>query len=128
MPATIPAGTILYHGRRDNQIPTLPEWLAFDFEHAHLFCRGECWLLSVVTTRDLRLVYFDGSSAAKTRTGSMDSQDIFIWGYVREEKIFSERERIIELCQWGKQHGIDGFVRMEMHLCVSSGLVSTCFS
>ncbi|THH17485.1 hypothetical protein EW146_g3336 [Bondarzewia mesenterica] len=115
VPATIPSGTILYHGRSDNEVPTNPEWLAFDFEHSYIFCRGPCYVLSVAATRNLRLAYFDGSSAAKTTYGSMDSQDIFIWGYVRLDKMFADRERIDELCKWGSRHGIDGFVRMEMH-------------
>ncbi|KAH9028925.1 hypothetical protein EDB84DRAFT_1669837 [Lactarius hengduanensis] len=94
IPTTIPKGTILYHGRTDGQIPNTPDWLAFDFEHAYLFC----------PKRDLRLVYFDGSSAAKMNDGPMDSQDYF-----------SEIERIEALCGWGRPFGLDGFVRMVFH-------------
>ncbi|KAI0060141.1 hypothetical protein BV25DRAFT_985684 [Artomyces pyxidatus] len=114
-PATISAGTILYHGRRNAIVPTTPEWLAFDFEHSHMFCRSSCYVISLMATRDLRLVYFDGSNAAKMRGGPMDSQDILIWEYPHPERTSSERIRISELCAWGKPFSVDGFVRMEYH-------------
>ena len=44
----------------------------------------------------------------------MDSQDILLWGEVKPEWTHKELERINSLCEWGKQYGIDGFVR-----CVS---------
>ncbi|KAI0270727.1 hypothetical protein BC834DRAFT_862929 [Gloeopeniophorella convolvens] len=115
VPATIPAGTILYHGRTNGQIPNVPEWYAFDFEHSYLFCRGPCFVITLQAKRDLRLVYFDGSSAAKMDDGPMDSQDVVAWGKIQPEKSFSERERITALCNWGRQYGLDGFVRMEFH-------------
>jgi hypothetical protein len=123
VPATIPAGTILYHGRSNDQVPDVPEWLAFDFEHAYLFCRGACYVLSLQAKRDLRLVYFDGSSAAKMKDGPLDSQDIVGWGKPQSDKFFSERERINALCDWGRPFGLDGFIRMEFHLCVSRYLM-----
>jgi len=65
-----------------------------------------------VTTRPLRLAYFDGSSAAKEmHYGTMDTQDIVIWGKVRPEMGRSEEVRIQELCKWGEQFNLDGFVR-----------------
>lgn len=70
----------------------------------------------MVATRDLRLLYFDGSSAAKMPNGTMDSQDLVIWGNIDEYRSYKERERIDTLCEWGKKYGLDGFVRMEMHL------------
>ena len=118
IPATVPKGTILYHGRTDDKIPNAPDWLAFDFEHAHVFCRGPCYVISLQARRDLRLVYFDGSSAAKMLDGPMDSQDVILWGRPRPDKYFSERERIKALCDWGRPLGLDGFVRMEFHLYV----------
>ncbi|RGP78734.1 hypothetical protein FLONG3_3189 [Fusarium longipes] len=39
-PATIPAGTMFYHGARQNVTPTGLEWLAFDIEHAENFARS----------------------------------------------------------------------------------------
>jgi len=77
VPATIPKGTILYHGRTGG-IPDPPEWLAFDFEHSYLFCRQSCSMVTLQAKRDLRLVYFDGSSAAKMQDGPMDSQDVIL--------------------------------------------------
>ena len=110
----------MYHGRIDNRVPDVPEWFAFDFEHGYLFCVSPCYVISLQAKRDLRLLYLDGSSAAKMNDGPMDSQDIVAWGKPRPEKFFAELERIDALCEWGKPYGLDGFVRMEFHLCVSA--------
>ena len=122
VPATIPIGTILYHGRMDDRVPDVPEWLAFDFDHAYVFCftASPCYVISLQAKRDLRLLYFDGSSAAKMTDGPMDSQDVVAWGKPEPEKYVSEFERINALCNWGKPFGLDGFVRMVYHLCVSA--------
>jgi hypothetical protein len=88
-----------------------PEWLATDPEHSYVFCRGDCHLLSFVTTRKLRLAYFDGSSASNMESGTLDSQDIMIWGKVMSDRVWGEQERIDEACKWGKKYGLDGFVR-----------------
>ncbi|RDB25964.1 hypothetical protein Hypma_006274 [Hypsizygus marmoreus] len=93
VPGTIPPGTLLYHGTSTPHIPSVPEWLATDPEHSYLFCRtfvrnstaDGCWHLTLSTTRTLRILYFDGSSAAKMGGGPMDSQDVLLWGRVREE-------------------------------------------
>ncbi|KAJ4480199.1 hypothetical protein J3R30DRAFT_3288251 [Lentinula aciculospora] len=119
VPGVVPPGTVLYHGRGDMNTPTNPEWLATDPEHSYMFCRGQtadsgCWQLTVTAIRPLKIIYFDGSAAAKMPDGSMDSQDILAYGKVVPEKYFSERERIKNLCEWGKDLNIDGFVRMEM--------------
>ncbi|KAH8103590.1 hypothetical protein BXZ70DRAFT_889319 [Cristinia sonorae] len=118
--ATIPPGTLLYHGRRDDQIPKVPEWLATDPDHSYVFCvngAGDgkgCWHLTLVTTRPLRLLYFDGSSAAKMFDGAMDSQNVVVWGGAYKNRTWDELGRIRDLCEWGKKYEIDGFVRMEM--------------
>ena len=39
---------------------------------------NKCWQLTMVTTRPLKLLYFDGSSAAKME-GPMYSQDLLAW-------------------------------------------------
>jgi hypothetical protein len=57
-------------------------------------------------------LYFDGSSAAKVPEGTMDIQDIISWGEPKPDRFFDERDRIIELCRWGKEFGIDGFARL----------------
>ncbi|KAF7440189.1 hypothetical protein PC9H_000533 [Pleurotus ostreatus] len=114
VPGLVPPGTLLYHGRRDNVIPSVPEWVATDPEHSLLFCREDCWHLTLVTARPLKVLYFDGSSAAKMEGGPMDSQDIVAWGKIKPDWTFSERRRIEDLCEWGKMFDLDGFVRMEM--------------
>ena len=88
------------------------DWLAADPEHAYIFCRGKCYLYTYMTTRSLRLVYFDGSSAAKVDpSGAMDTQDIVIWGKIHPDMAGEELIRIRELCKWGEQFQLDGFVR-----------------
>lgn len=64
-----------------------------------------------MATRELNVLYFDGSSAAKMNAGTMDSQDIMIWGELKPENVFAEEERIKKLCEWGAGKGVDGFVR-----------------
>ena len=110
--ATIPPGTILYHGRWDNNRPTELDWLATDPEHSYVYCRGKCYLYTYVTTRPLRLAYFDGSSAINVRSsGTMDTQDIVIWGKTRPDMTRNEFVRIRELCKWGERFKLDGFLR-----------------
>jgi hypothetical protein len=75
-------------------------------------------MITAQAKRDLRLVYFDGLSAAKMKDGPLDSQDVIAWGRPQPDKYFSERERIESLCDWGRPLGLDGFIRMEVDLCV----------
>ncbi|KAI6098035.1 hypothetical protein EDD16DRAFT_227049 [Pisolithus croceorrhizus] len=119
VPGTIPTGTLLYHGTWHPELPPGPDWAAFDPEHSVIFCGGvieygRCWHLTLITTRPLNVVYFDGNSAAKLSTGTLDSQDIVTWGNVRPDWSFDEWSRITTLCDWGREYNIDGFVRMEM--------------
>ncbi|KAF8071565.1 hypothetical protein FPV67DRAFT_1481796 [Lyophyllum atratum] len=120
VPGTIPLGTLLYHGTRVPNVPSVPEWLATDPEHSYMFCRGSsdvdesCWQFTFATTRPLKILYFDGTSAAKMEGGPMDSQDILAWGEVKPDWTYDEHRRINDLCDWGKGLGLDGFVRMEM--------------
>jgi hypothetical protein len=114
VPGTIPIGSLLYHGTTKKDIPRSPEWTAIDPEFSYIFCTATpedagCWFLTLATTRPLKVLYFDGSSAAKFPGGSLDSQDVLLTG-----KMDNDTERINNLCRWGKQYGIDGFVR-----CVS---------
>lgn len=120
VPGTVPIGTTLYHGRSDDQIPITPDWLAFDPEHSIMFARGaDSRLFTFMATRPLRVLYFDGSSAAKLSTGSMDTQNLLAWGNIGTTPMGDEWRRIIDLCEWGKDLGIDGYVRMEMSLSVT---------
>ncbi|CAA7267480.1 unnamed protein product [Cyclocybe aegerita] len=137
VPGLIAPGTLLYHATTTHAIPTVPEWVATDPDHSYVYCHsppvtggdtgGEdgamnkdtedrdkgCWHLTLTPTRPLKVLYFDGSSAAKMWGGPMDSQDLLVWGRVRKERTFDERGRIEGLCKWGRGMGVDGFVRMQ---------------
>lgn len=56
-------------------------------------------------------MYFDGSAAAKVNSGTMDTQDLLVYGKFDPGKRRREKDRILDLCAWGKPFGIDGFVR-----------------
>ncbi|KAJ7176464.1 hypothetical protein C8R46DRAFT_943392 [Mycena filopes] len=117
VPGTVPVGTLLYHGRTDPNVPEVPEWVALDPEFSDVFCRtspNACWHLTFIVTRPLQILYFDGSSAAKMKNGSLDSQDLVIWGKILPDQYFDEESRINVLCAWGKPLGIDAYVRMGM--------------
>ncbi|KAJ7476565.1 hypothetical protein FB451DRAFT_1087264 [Mycena latifolia] len=121
IPGTVPVGTLLYHGRPNNSVPTVPEWTATDPEHSYPFCGAPaeteitgCWHLTFVATRPLKVLYFDGSSAANMKEGTLDAQDLLVWGKVDPARWVDEWGRIRDLCAWGKEFGIDGYVRMEM--------------
>lgn len=119
VPGMIPIGTLLYHGTNGSRtIPSGPEWTAMDPEHSIFFVHGNGsgWLLTLAATRPLKVLYFDGSSATKLPGGSMDTQDIVVWGEPRPERLFDERDRIDDLCTWGKEFGIDGFARLDVIL------------
>ncbi|KAK7052140.1 vesicle-associated membrane protein [Favolaschia claudopus] len=113
-PCTIPIGTVFYHGRGDPNIPTTPEWLAFDFEHSYMFAFGRVpHVLTFATKRELHVLDFDGLSAHM----SPDTQSVIMYGEVRKNNTgWIPTEEIGErLCSWGKKNGIDGFIRMEGH-------------
>jgi len=71
------------------------------------------------TTRTLsNLLYIDGLSAGKTSIGTLDSQDLILRdpssADAHQSAPWSDEQRAIDLCTLGKEHGIEGFVRMEM--------------
>ncbi|KAG8715797.1 hypothetical protein FRC11_014792, partial [Ceratobasidium sp. 423] len=103
VPGTVPVGTTLYHGRSSAELPSRPDWLAFDPEHSIMFARGsESRLFTFVTTRPLRILYFDGSSAAKLTSGATDTQHLLAWGRTGNQTFSEERALIDDLCKWGK--------------------------
>ncbi|KAF7293840.1 hypothetical protein HMN09_01179900 [Mycena chlorophos] len=140
VPGTIAVGNLLFHGRADPFLPIIPEWTATDPEHAYHFCGSPgiprrpkpdpdnppppsqphlpqgpgCWQLTLVAKRPLKVIYFDGSSAANLKDGTLDTQDMLAWGTPSPERWLDERQRLDDLCAWGKEFGVDGFVRMEM--------------
>ena len=111
-------GTLLYHGTRKHEIPKIPEWTATDPDHAFPFSRPRDkssefggYFLTLVATRPLRVLYFDGSSAANMWGGSLDTQDTLIWGGPQLNRTLDEWRRAQDICEWGKKYDIDGFVR-----------------
>ncbi|TFK73316.1 hypothetical protein BDN72DRAFT_894142 [Pluteus cervinus] len=134
VPGIVPIGTLLYHGRENLEIPTGPEWTAVDPEHSRIFCRGaapDCWHLTFVTTKSLRVLHFDGSSAAKLYGGTLDTQDFLAWNRTRPEWVMEEAGRLRDLCEWGKKYQLDGFSRMqvdfEVMLCDFSPLQAVSY-
>ena len=118
VPGSIPKGTLLYHGTSRRDLPLRPEWVATDPDHSYLFCRDmftyfqeDCWHLTLATTRPLKVIYFDGSSAAKIPYGSLDTQELIAWGKIGDGGGSDEPKRIQDLCKWGEKFGVDGFVR-----------------
>ena len=117
VPGTISPGTLLYHGTGRKEIPAGLEWTALDPQHAIPFCRlgfgveGGCWLLTLITTRPLKVLYLDGNSAAKTSFGTLDAQDLLAWGEPRRDWMKDDEQRMQDLCAWSKEYGVDGFVR-----------------
>jgi hypothetical protein len=69
VPAINSKGTVLYHGRTNDEVLDVPEWLAFDVERAYILCLGPCYMISFQEKRDLHLLGFDGPSAAKMPGG-----------------------------------------------------------
>ncbi|KAG1723566.1 hypothetical protein EDB19DRAFT_1952044 [Suillus lakei] len=119
VPGVIPKGTLLYHGAVSDKIPTVPEWTATDPEHSILFCEGPpetgCWHLTLAATRPLKVLYFDGTSAANTI-------NVIAWGELRPDWRFKEDQRIEDLCKWGAPYAVDGYVRIELFLQNGNGL------
>ncbi|KAG8894325.1 hypothetical protein FRC00_009098, partial [Tulasnella sp. 408] len=115
VPGTIAPGTLLYHGRPESSRPPPgAEWVSFDPEHSYLF--GRSVYTYIVEEQPLKILYFDGSSASNMRTGTIDSQEILLHGEIREGGWIDEYNRLKELCEWGKEFGLQGFVR-EVMLC-----------
>ena len=91
-----------------------------------MFARGDNGtLFTFATTRDLKLVYFDGCSADKAE-GVDDTQDILIWGKLGSDAGRSpgpgrgEHVRLVDACEWASEFDVDGFIRMEMDLYANS--------
>ncbi|KAI5846853.1 hypothetical protein BZA05DRAFT_405658 [Tricharina praecox] len=128
---TVPAYTNLYHARKDaGDIPKV-EWVAFDAEMSYGIMGGrggETWLHTFVTTRDVRVLVFDGMSAALRESGTLDAQAVFLHGGVNGSElrdgngpgrygspVRDEYERAEGLCKWARElpgARIEGFVRM----------------
>ena len=66
-------------------------------------------------TRSLKLVYFDGMSAANMDVGTMDTQDRVVLDGWSGDDDYDDWIRADKICSLGKQSwgGLDGIVRME---------------
>ncbi|KAG8213371.1 hypothetical protein J3R82DRAFT_11862 [Butyriboletus roseoflavus] len=134
VPGSIPKGTLLYHGTSRKELPPGPDWVATDPEHSYLFCQDwfnhpqeGCWHLTLAATRPLKVIYFDGNSAAELPCGTLDTQDLIAWSKISDGNHSSERERIQDLCKWGRNFGVDGFVS-EIMLCDFTSGVRAAFA
>lgn len=86
---------------------------------------GHSFLHTLITTRPLKIIYFDGQSATLTETGTLDSQIALLHGEIPDNPhyklIYDEDQRALDLCDLVKELGIDGVVRMnagfEILLC-----------
>lgn len=101
--ATVPEGTEFYHGTSSAEPKTGMDWLAFESEHALIFARPGSnripdedhdeekalpygYLHTFRTRHDLRLLYIDGVSAAKSDRGTLDLQDVVLLGQLHESR------------------------------------------
>jgi hypothetical protein len=111
VPAIIPYGTVLHHGRRDYDPPPSPEYFAFDFDHSYMFCFGNpCVVLTYAVNRDLRVGYFDGTGAAEMY-GPRDMQDVmFNNGFIPPNE-YNAWVHAKSMCVWARKVGLDGIVR-----------------
>jgi len=119
IPGTVPVGTLLYHGTgiTGSHLPTSLDWVATEPDHSMIFCKGTvgtgCWHATFAVTRPMKVLYFDGSSAANLAEGTMDTQDLVAWSKMKPEwaDVVSEERRIKDLCKWGQKYDVNGFVR-----------------
>ena len=50
----------------------------------------------------------------------MDTEDLLAWGVTIPDNAFDERQRVENLCKWGKKLDVDGFVRYNFTASKSS--------
>lgn len=108
-----------HHGPGDR--PPGPPPPLEDFEASEEKDGG--YLHTYAAAKDLRLVYIDGMSAAKTNKGTLDSQDVLLFNNTLDDTPkegqrgpMGEFERATKACEmseneWGGR--IDGVIRME---------------
>ncbi|GME53134.1 purine nucleoside phosphorylase [Neofusicoccum parvum] len=75
----VPAHTLFYHGRHDTDMPPSPEFLAFDVEMAYGIMGNlpDSRMLTYRTTRPVKCLYFDGTSANLMSAG-VEAQMTFL--------------------------------------------------
>lgn len=78
------------------------------------FFSERSYLFTFKSSRPLdRLIYLDGASAAKTDTGEMDQQ-LVLSRQKDVDAYVNERQAAKKICDWGKQFGLQGIVRLEI--------------
>ncbi len=96
------------HDHTNDRKPSKDKKPPFDF------FGGESALFTFRVKRNLdKLILLDGASAAKTKTGEMDTQLILSRGDPNKTYV-NEREAAREICKWGKPFGLDGVIRLEI--------------
>lgn len=77
----VPTHTLFYHGRHDTDTPPSPEFLAFDVEMAYGIMGNlpDSRMLTYRTTRPVKCLYFDGTSANLMSAG-VEAQMTFLYG------------------------------------------------
>ncbi|KAK5313073.1 hypothetical protein LTR93_011068 [Exophiala xenobiotica] len=120
----------LYPERRDEKLPSSPEWFAFDAEmsYGRLGSDRNSHLLTYQNVKPVQCLYFDGMSAALMGDGPLDSQMVFLCGITTcslgsDEPwrcIMNEYARATALCDWvqrnelsGLDWGAEGLVRTD---------------
>lgn len=75
VPCEVPINTNLYHARINGELPPSPEWFAFDAAMSYAIAGtiSTSRLLTYRTTRTVKCIYFDGTSAALNEDGNMST-------------------------------------------------------
>jgi hypothetical protein len=79
-------------------------------------CLDPGYLHTFAPSRELRLLYIDGQSAAKSLNGTLDSQDCVLRHDCDQMAVFDDYRRALDLCSIAREkwlEKIDGFIRME---------------
>ncbi|KAI9734665.1 MAG: hypothetical protein M1834_002266 [Cirrosporium novae-zelandiae] len=74
------------------------------------------WLHTYITNKNLRLLYLDGMSAAKSNKGTLDTQDYIILNNTADHSGFWDNERAKGMCEIAEREWsgrVDGILRME---------------
>lgn len=111
VPATIPSGTLLHHGRHEHRPPPSPEYFAFDFEHSNMFSLSDPFVVFTYSTRrDLRVGYFDGTGASE-HEGPRDLQDVLFYDRFIPPSEYNAWAHAKSMCIWAETFGLAGIVR-----------------
>ncbi|KAL9616082.1 MAG: hypothetical protein Q9160_009001 [Pyrenula sp. 1 TL-2023] len=74
------------------------------------------WLHTYAAQHDLKLIYIDGMSAAKSVNGTLDSQDYILLNETNQHSVIWDLIRADRLCKTANEEylaQVDGFLRME---------------